>query len=101
MFAVDATAIDAPGGVGVQKIEIYADGKFERSFGDGHALMRTYWDSREWKNGSTHKITFKAWDEADNMTSKTIHGHQGQAAPEGPAPPRRSPSSSSIRPPSG
>ena len=71
-FAVDATAIDGPGGVGVQKIEIYADGKFERSFGDGHALMRSYWDSREWKNGSTHKITFKAWDEADNTTSKTI-----------------------------
>ena len=101
MFPVDAKAIDAPGGVGVQKIAIYADGKLERSFGDGHALMRSYWDSREWKNGSTHKITFKAWDEADNMTSKTITRHQGQAAPEGPHRGFGRASSSSIRPPSG
>jgi hypothetical protein len=72
MFPIDAKAVETAGGVGVQKIEIYEDGKFSRSYGDGHALMRFFWPSREWKNGSTHKITFKAWDEADNTTSKTI-----------------------------
>ena len=72
MFAIDAKAIEPAGGVGVQKIEIYADGKFSRSYGDGRALMRAFWPSAEWKNGSTHRITFKAWDEADNTTSKTI-----------------------------
>jgi hypothetical protein len=72
MFPVDAKAVDTPGGVGVQKIAIYADGKLERSFGDGHALMRRYWDSREWRIGSRHRITFKAWDEAGNMTSKSV-----------------------------
>jgi hypothetical protein len=72
MFPVDAKAVDAPGGVGVQKIEIYVDGKFSRSDGDGHAVMRAFWPSREWKVGSTHKVTFKGWDEADNTTSKTI-----------------------------
>ncbi len=72
MFPLDAKAVEAPGGVGVQKIEIYADGKFSRSDGDGHAQMEYFWPSREWKNGSTHKITFKAFDEADNTTSRTI-----------------------------
>jgi Big-like domain-containing protein len=72
MFPIDAKAVEAPGGVGVQKIEIYADGKFSRSYGDGHALMRAFWPAREWKNGSTHTITFKGWDEADNTSSKTI-----------------------------
>ncbi len=72
MFPLDAKAVEGPGGVGVQKIEIYADGKFSRSDGDGHAQMEFFWPSREWKNGSTHTITFKAWDEADNTTSKTI-----------------------------
>jgi hypothetical protein len=72
MFPIDAKAVDAPGGVGVQKIEIYADGRFSRSYGNGHALMRAFWPSREWKPGSTHTITFKGWDEADNTTSRTI-----------------------------
>ena len=71
-FQLDVEAVDAPGGVGVQKIEIYEDGKFSRSDGDGHAVMRAYWPSREWRVGSTHKLTFKGWDEADNTTSKTI-----------------------------
>ena len=72
MFPLDAKAVEGPGGVGVQKIEIYADGKFSRSDGDGHAQMEFFWPSREWKNGSTHTLTFKAWDEAGNTTSKTI-----------------------------
>lgn len=72
MFPVDAKAVDSPGGVGIQKIEIYEDGKFSRSYGNGHAVMRAFWPSREWKIGSTHKITFKGWDNADNTTSRTI-----------------------------
>jgi hypothetical protein len=72
MFPIDAEAVEPPGGVGVQKIEIYADGRFSRSDGDGHAMMRAFWPARDWKAGSTHTITFKAWDEADNTTSKTI-----------------------------
>jgi hypothetical protein len=72
MFPLDAKAVEGPGGVGVQKIEIYVDGKFSRSDGDGHAQMEYFWPSREWKNGSTHTLTIKAWDEADNSTSKSI-----------------------------
>ena len=72
MFPIDAKAVEGAGGVGVQKIEIYADGKFSRSYGNGHALMRAFWPAREWRNGSTHKITFKAWDEAQNTRSRTI-----------------------------
>jgi len=72
MFPIDAKAVEPAGGVGVQKIEIYADGKFSRSYGNGHAVMRAFWPAEDWKVGSTHSITFKAWDEADNTTSKTI-----------------------------
>ena len=100
MFPLDAKAVEAPGGVGVQKIEIYADGKFSRSDGDGHAQMEFFWPSREWKNGSTHTITFKACDEADNTTSKTITVTKVKRLPEGAAPRLRSGSSSSTRPPS-
>jgi hypothetical protein len=72
MFPIDAEAIDSPGGVGIERIEIWADGKFSRSYGSGHALMRAFWPSREWKPGSTHKITFWGEDEAGNRSSKTV-----------------------------
>src|SRR5215211_9261458 len=71
MFPIDAEAVDT-GGVGVRRIEIWADGKFSRSYGSGHALMRAFWPSREWRVGSRHKITFWGEDEAGNRTSKTI-----------------------------
>jgi Cellulase (glycosyl hydrolase family 5) len=72
MFPIDAEAIDSPGGVGIERIEVWADGKFARSYGSGHALMRAFWPSREWKNGTTHKITFVGEDEAGNRSSKTV-----------------------------
>jgi hypothetical protein len=71
MFPIDAEAVDT-GGVGVRRIEIWADGKFSRSYGSGHALMRAFWPSREWRVGSRHKITFWGEDEAGNRTSKSI-----------------------------
>jgi len=82
MFPIDAKAVDVPGGAGIQKIEIYADGRFSRSYGNGHAVMRAFWPSREWKNGSTHTITFKGWDEADNTTSRTITVKKARRLPK-------------------
>jgi hypothetical protein len=72
MFPIDAEAVDSPGGVGIRRIEIWADGKFSRSYGSGHAVMRAFWPSEDWKPGSTHKITFWGEDEAGNRASKTI-----------------------------
>jgi hypothetical protein len=72
MFPVHAKAVEPAGGSGVKRIEIHADGKLVRSFGDGRAKMRAFWPSREWRNGSTHTVTFKASDEALNVTSRTI-----------------------------
>jgi len=72
MFPVDAEAVDSPGGVGVRRIEIWADGKFSRSYGSGHALMRAFWPAEDWKPGSKHKLTFRGEDEAGNRASKTI-----------------------------
>ena len=71
VLPIDALAVDAPGGVGVRRIEIWADGKLERSFGDGRAKMRSFWPVSEWRNGR-HTLTFKAEDEAGNKSSKTI-----------------------------
>ena len=71
VLPIDARAVDSAGGVGIRRIEIWADGKFPRSFGDGHALMRSFWYVSDWKRGA-HTLTFKAEDEADNKSSKSI-----------------------------
>jgi hypothetical protein len=71
VLPIDATAVDSAGGVGIRRIEVWADGKFARSFGDGHALMRSFWYVADWKRGA-HTLTFKAEDEAGNKVSKSI-----------------------------
>jgi hypothetical protein len=71
VLPIDARAVDANGGVGIRRIEIWADGHFSRSFGDGHALMRSFWPVAHWKRGK-HTLTFKAEDEAGNKTSRSI-----------------------------
>ena len=80
MIDIDATAADA-GGVGIRRIEFYADGKFVRSFGDGHAEISPWWDSRYWKRGK-HTLTFKAEDEAGNKASRTITVHKVRRLPK-------------------
>jgi Bacterial Ig domain len=71
LLPIDARAVDSAGGVGIRRIEIWADGKFSRSFGDGHAKMRSFWPVADWKRGK-HTLTFKAEDEAGNKASRTI-----------------------------
>jgi Cellulase (glycosyl hydrolase family 5) len=71
MIDIDAKGVDSPGGVGVARIKMYADGKFERTFGDGHARISPWWPSRYWKRGR-HTITFKAIDEANNVITKSV-----------------------------
>jgi hypothetical protein len=71
VLPIDARAVDTAGGVGIRRIEVWADGKFEYSFGDGHALMRSFWPVADWKRGK-HTLTFKAEDEAGNKSSKSI-----------------------------
>jgi Cellulase (glycosyl hydrolase family 5) len=71
MIDIDAKGVDSPGGVGVARIKMYADGKFERTFGDGHARISPWWPSRYWKRGK-HTLTFKAIDEANNVITKSV-----------------------------
>ena len=71
VLPIDARAVDSPGGVGIRRIGIWADGKRNRSFGDGHAKMRSFWPVSEWRYGR-HTLTFRAEDEAGNTSSKTI-----------------------------
>jgi hypothetical protein len=71
LLPIDARAVDSAGGVGIRRIEIWADGKLSRSFGDGHAKMRSFWPVADWKRGK-HTLTFKAEDEAGNKASRTI-----------------------------
>jgi hypothetical protein len=71
MLKIDARAVDAPGGVGIRGIEMWADGRLIRYFGDGHALIRRWGPSRHWKRGR-HTITFKGIDEAGNKATRTV-----------------------------
>jgi hypothetical protein len=71
MIDIDAKGVDSPGGVGIARIKMYADGKFERTFGDGHARISPWWPSRYWKRGR-HTLTFKAIDEAENVITKSV-----------------------------
>ena len=71
MIDIDAKGVDSAGGVGIARIKMYADGKFERTFGDGHARIAPWWPSRYWKRGK-HTITFKAIDEANNVITKSV-----------------------------
>ena len=70
-MGIDVKATDA-GGVGIKGTELRIDGKFYRYFGDGHAKMPILWDSREWRNGTTHKLTFIAEDDAGNEASMSL-----------------------------
>ena len=70
-MGIDVTASDS-GGVGIKGVELRIDGKFYRYFGDGRAKMPILWDSREWRNGTTHKLTFVAEDSAGNKASMTL-----------------------------
>ena len=78
---IDVRAIEPPGGVGVRRIEIWADGKFSRTDGDDHAVMRSFWPAADWKRGR-HTITFKAQDEAFNVTTKTITVYKVKRLPK-------------------
>ena len=80
MFDVDAKAVDT-GGIGIRRLEFYADGKFVRSFGDGVADISPWWDSRYWKRGK-HTLTFKAEDEAGNKAAKTITVYKVRKLPK-------------------
>ena len=71
MIDIEAQGLDSPGGVGIARMKLYADGEFERTFGDGHASISPYWPSRYWKRGK-HTLTFKAIDEANNVITKTV-----------------------------
>jgi hypothetical protein len=81
VLPIDAVAVDSSGGVGIRRIEVWADGHFSRSFGDGHALMRSFWPVAHWRNGK-HTLTFKAEDEAHNKTSKTITVYKVRKLPK-------------------
>jgi hypothetical protein len=81
VLPIDARAVDSAGGVGIRRIEVWADGKFEYSFGDGHAKMRSFWPVADWKNGK-HTLTFKAEDEAGNKASKSVTVYKVRKLPK-------------------
>ena len=81
VLPIDARAVDSAGGVGIRRIEVWADGKFEYSFGDGHAKMRSFWPVADWKNGK-HTLTFKAEDEAGNKASRSVTVYKVRKLPK-------------------
>ena len=99
-MGIDVKATDA-GGVGIKGTELRIDGKFYRYFGDGHATMPILWESREWRNGTSHKLTFIAEDNAGNEASMSVTVRRRSAASRRPGPSRRSASRPWTRRPCG
>ena len=80
-MGVDAVATDS---LGVRGVELWIDGKKFRYFGDPHAQMPILWPSREWKVGSTHTLTFKAFDEGGNVSTKSVKVRKVRKLPKAP-----------------
>jgi hypothetical protein len=81
MIDIDAIGVDSAGGVGIARMKMYADGRFERTFGDGHAHISPWWPSRYWRLGR-HTLTFKAIDEAGNTIKKSVTVHKVKRLPK-------------------
>ena len=82
-MGIDVKATD-PGGVGIKGIELRIDGRFYRYFGDGNAKMPILWDSREWRNGTKHRLTFVAEDSAGNKATRTLTVKKVKRLPKAP-----------------
>ena len=82
-MGIDVKATD-PGGVGIKGVELRIDGRFYRYFGDGNAKMPILWDSREWRNGTKHRLTFVAEDSAGNEATRTLTVKKVKRLPKAP-----------------
>ena len=80
MLDVDARGVDSPGGLGIARIKVFADGRFERTYGDGHARGNPYWPSEKWSLGK-HTLTFVAIDNANNVVTKSVTVHKVKKLP--------------------
>ena len=69
--AIDARAVDPPGGAGMRRIELWADGRKIRSFRGGRALLEPWFGSRALGLGR-HTITLRALDEGLNVAEAVI-----------------------------
>jgi hypothetical protein len=70
-LAVSARAADEPGGTGLRRIHLWADGRRVASWGKGKARIYPWSETRNWRLGR-HTLRFEVRDRAHNVTARTV-----------------------------
>jgi len=70
-LTVRVRAFDNPGGSGIGRISLAADGQHVRSWGGSGGSIDPWWGSADWKPG-VHTLTFSVRDYAQNPASVTV-----------------------------
>jgi hypothetical protein len=70
-LTVRVRAADNPGGTGLGRINLAADGQHVRSWGTAFGEIRPWWATERWRPG-LHTLTFHVRDKAQNQASVTV-----------------------------
>jgi hypothetical protein len=70
-LTVRVRASDNPGGSGIGRISLDADGRHVRSWGGSGGSIKPWWGSADWKPG-IHTLTFSVRDYAQNATTVSV-----------------------------
>jgi hypothetical protein len=70
-FTVKVRAADNPGGTGIGRISLDADGAHVRSWGTATGWIAPWWATERWRAGP-HTLTFSVRDRAQNPASVTV-----------------------------
>jgi hypothetical protein len=79
-LSLRATAADTPGGTGMGTIEVLADGKRVVKSKGASFKLDPWFRSREQLGLGTHALTFRARDNAGNITEQTVQVEKVQAS---------------------
>jgi hypothetical protein len=74
-LSVRVRASDNPGGTGLQRIYLAADGAHVRTWGGSGGSIDPWWATEKWKRGP-HTLTFRVRDNALNDAAVTITVHK-------------------------
>ncbi len=70
-LTVRVSAADNPGGAGLGRINLEADGRHIRSWGTAHGEIKPWWATENWRPG-LHTLSFHVLDKAQNEASVTV-----------------------------
>jgi hypothetical protein len=78
-LTVRVRAFDNPGGTGLQRIYLSADGRHVRTWGGSGGSIDPWWATADWRPGP-HTLTFRVRDDALNETSVSVTVHKVRRA---------------------